>query len=171
MRVLKIGARKSLLKSYDPLNQPNLYTINNISAADTLSIRQQVLRPNLAVDQCHFDGDLNEATFHLGALVDGTLIGIATMMRDASPELAAISSDQFRLRGMAVLPGHRDQGIGRAILDNCIEEVRQRDCNLFWCNARETAARFYTAAGFSKTSETTFDIPTAGPHFVMYKQL
>lgn len=153
------------------MNQPKPYTINNISAADTHSIRQQVLRPNLTVDQCHFDGDLDEATFHLGAFADGTLIGIATMMRDTSPELTDVSSDQFRLRGMAVIPEYRDQGIGRAILDACIEEVRQRECDLFWCNARETAARFYTAAGFSKTSENTFDIPTAGPHFVMYKQL
>ena len=147
------------------------HTVEKISAADTLSIRQQVLRPNWTIEQCHFEGDQDETTFHIGAFKDGVLIGIATMMRDSSAELAAIASDQYRLRGMAVLPEYRDQGIGRSILDECIQEVRLRKCKLFWCNARIKAARFYTAAGFSKTSETTFDIPGAGLHFLMFKQL
>ena len=147
------------------------HTVEKISAADTLSIRQQVLRPNWTIDQCNFEGDQDETTFHIGAFQDGALIGIATMMRDSSAELTAIDTDQYRLRGMAVLPEYRDQGVGRSILDECIQEVRQRECNLFWCNARIKAARFYTAAGFSKTSETTFDIPGAGLHFLMFKQL
>ena len=147
------------------------HTVEKISAADTLSIRQQVLRPNWTIDQCNFEGDQDETTFHIGAFQDGALIGIATMMRDSSAELTAIDIDQYRLRGMAVLPEYRDQGVGRSILDECIQEVRQRECNLFWCNARIKAARFYTAAGFSKTSETTFDIPGAGLHFLMFKQL
>ena len=147
------------------------HTVEKISAADTLSIRQQVLRPNWTIEQCHFEGDQDETTFHIGAFKDGALIGIATMMRDSSAELTAIDTDQYRLRGMAVLPEYRDQGVGRSILDECIQEVRQRECNLFWCNARIKAARFYTAAGFSKTSETTFDIPGAGLHFLMFKQL
>ena len=147
------------------------HTVEKISAADTLSIRQQVLRPNWTIDQCTFEGDQDETTFHIGAFQDGALIGIATMMRDSSAELTAIDTDQYRLRGMAVLPEYRDQGVGRSILDECIQEVRQRECNLFWCNARIKAARFYTAAGFSKTSETTFDIPGAGLHFLMFKKL
>ena len=147
------------------------HTVEKISAADTLSIRQQVLRPNWTIDQCNFEGDQSETTFHIGAFKDGELIGIATMMRVSSAELAAIDTDQYRLRGMAVLPGYRDQGIGRSILDECIAEVRRRECKLFWCNARIKAARFYTAAGFSKTSETTFDVPGAGLHFLMFKQL
>ena len=147
------------------------YTVEKISAIDTLSIRQQVLRPNWTVEQCNFEGDQNETTFHVGAFKDGALIGIATMMRDCSAELTAISTNQYRLRGMAVLPAYRDQGIGRSILDECLQGVRLRECKLFWCNARIKAARFYTAAGFSKTSETTFDIPGAGLHFLMFKQL
>ena len=96
------------------------HTVEKISAADTLSIRQQVLRPNWTIEQCHFEGDQDETTFHIGAFKDGVLIGIATMMRDSSAELAAIATDQYRLRGMAVLPEYRDQGIGRSVLDECI---------------------------------------------------
>ena len=147
------------------------HTVEKISAADTLSIRQQVLRPNWTIEQCHFEGDQDETTFHIGAFKDGVLIGIATMMRDSSAELAASATDQYRLRGMAVLPEYRDQGVGRSILDECIQGVRQRKGELFWCNARIKAARFYTATGFSKTSETTFDIPGAGLHFLMFKKL
>ena len=153
------------------MSQLESYTVKKISAADTLSIRQKVLRPNLATDQCHFEGDQAETTFHLGAIKDDSVIGIATMMIDHSPELSEIAKQQYRLRGMAVLPEFRDQGIGRAILEACIQEVQRRGCSLFWCNARKTAAKFYTAAGFSKTSETTFDIADVGPHFLMYKQL
>ena len=153
------------------MSQLESYTINRISAADTLSIRQQVLRPNLAADQCQFEGDQDETTFHFGAFKDDLLIGIATMMVDCSPELTEIAKDQYRLRGMAVMPEYRDQGIGRKILEACLQEVQRRGCGLFWCNARVTAAKFYTTAGFSKTSDTSFKIPDAGPHFLMYKQL
>jgi len=59
------------------------HTVEKISAADTLSIRQQVLRPNWTIEQCHFEGDQDETTFHIGAFKDGVLIGIATMMRDS----------------------------------------------------------------------------------------
>lgn len=147
------------------------HTVEKISAADTFAIRQQVLRPNWTVEQCQFEGDQDETTFHIGGVKEGVLVGIATMMRDSSAELAAVGTDQYRLRGMAVLPEYRDQRIGRSILDECIQEVRLREGNLFWCNARIKAARFYTAAGFSKASETTFDIPGAGLHFLMFKQL
>ena len=153
------------------MSQTESYVVNQISAADTLSIRQQVLRPNLVVNQCQFDGDEDESTFHIGAVKNDLVIGIATMMIDHSPELTEIAAEQYRLRGMAVLPEYRDQGIGRAILEACLQEVRRRGYGLFWCNARVTAARFYTAAGFSKTSETTFEIADVGPHFLMYKRL
>ena len=147
------------------------YSIKQISAADTLAIRQQVLRPNLVIDQCHFDGDEEETTFHIGAVQNDSVIGIATMMIDRSPELTELADAQYRLRGMAVLPEYRDQKIGGAILEACLLEVKRRGCSLFWCNARVKAAGFYTAAGFSKTSETTFEIADVGPHFLMYKQL
>ena len=153
------------------MSQLERYTIVDIGAEQTLSIRQQVLRPNWVADQCHFEGDQDATTFHMGAFQDDLLVGIATMMIDRSPELDQFAEIQYRLRGMAVLPGYRDQGIGGAILDACLKEVQQRGCSLFWCNARVTAERFYTAAGFSKTSETTFEITGAGPHFLMYKQL
>ena len=147
------------------------YTIVDIGADQTLSIRQQVLRPNLAIDQCRFEGDQDALTFHMGAFKDDSVIGIATMMIDHSPELAEIADVHYRLRGMAVLPEYRDKGIGGAILEACLQEVQRRGCRLFWCNARVKASRFYTAAGFSKTSETTFEIADVGPHFLMYKQL
>ena len=121
------------------------HTVEKISAADTLSIRQQVLRPSWTIEQCHFEGDQDETTFHIGAFKDGVLIGIATMMRDSSAELAASATDQYRLRGMAVLPEYRDQGVGRSILDECLQEVRQRECKLFWCNARIKACLLYTS--------------------------
>ena len=153
------------------MSQLKPYIVKEISAAETLSLRQQVLRPNLVANQCHFEGDQDEATFHFGAIKNGSVIGIATMMIDRSPELTEIAEQQYRLRGMAVLPEYRNQGIGRAILEACLQEVQQRGFCLFWCNARVTAVRFYTAAGFSKTSETAFEIADVGPHFLMYKQL
>lgn len=153
------------------MSQSEPYIVKKIPAADTLSVRQQVLRPNLVTDQCHFEGDQGEATFHMGAILDDSVIGIATMMIDHTPELAEIADLHYRLRGMAVLPEYRNQGLGGAILEGCLLEVKERGCKLCWCNARVTAARFYTAAGFSKTSENSFEIADVGPHFLMYKQL
>jgi GNAT superfamily N-acetyltransferase len=88
------------------------------------------------------------------------------MMRESYKGQAA-----YRLRGMAVDPDFHRSGIGRKLLDLLEARVREtKYTTLLWCNARTPAVPFYESMGWRVVSDE-FDIPTAGPHFVMIKDL
>ena len=48
--------------------------------------------------------------------------------------------------------------------------IKQNLCSLLWCNARTSAMGFYQNVGFEKIGEE-FDIPTVGPHVLMFKKI
>jgi GNAT superfamily N-acetyltransferase len=77
---------------------------------------------------------------------------------------------------MAVLPEHRNQGLGRALvhagLDIARDPLHQASPPpaLAWCNARTTACAYYTKLGFTPRGGE-FEIDGIGPHFVMVREL
>ncbi|MBV6406185.1 MAG: hypothetical protein GFGODING_02970 [Flavobacteriales bacterium] len=141
--------------------------ITRIPARATWPLRQLVLRPGLPVEQCHFPNDDGPSTFHLGAWDDAVLVGIASLYAEACTSLPA--QRPFRLRGMAVHPGQRGRGVGRALLQEAVDAVRAMDGDLLWCNARTGAGDFYRRAGFVVEGEV-FDVPGIGPHLLMHRR-
>lgn len=152
---------------------------------DTLPLRQSVLRPGLPPEQSHFPGDDDEGTFHLGAVNSSTqiVVGIGSFRRDAlpaqpallAPDGSALSDEilkalkPYRLRGMAVHPDFRRQGIGDRILQAGEAELRHLGCEILWFNARIDAFKFYHSNGYEFASEL-FSINGVGPHKVMLKK-
>jgi len=172
--------------------------ITTITAAQTYPLRQSVLRAGLPPEACSFPGDEQPTTTHLGAFRGDALIGIATLMQQPmpavpdppSPDLQATASDDLgpaaspppgpapadrdapavRLRGMAVAPDARGQGIGAALMRASLQHARHTGATRFWCHARTPAVRFYERHGLTTTGPP-FDIPTAGPHRLMWRPL
>lgn len=147
--------------------------VNPINAAQTRPLRSTVLRPDRPFHESVYVGDDDPATIHVGALLSGAVVCVASFYREALPpgidcgETAAMSSaPTWRLRGMAVEPAWRGQGIGAAVLQFGITEIARRGGGLLWCNARSSALGFYRAAAFV-TCGDEFVIPDVGPHFVM----
>jgi GNAT superfamily N-acetyltransferase len=123
-----------------------------------------MLRPNGTVDDCIFQGDNDELTFHLGAFVEKKLVSVASFYfekNDHFPE-----QHQYRLRGMATLPEYQEQGLSSALLRTAFPVIKQNQCTLLWCNAREKAIGFYTKVGFRPLGDT-FSIPHIGKHILM----
>lgn len=149
------------------------YTIRALQPHETIAVRQSELRPGQPVEQCHFEGDQDTGTFHLGAVnCDGEVIGVSTVLCGNESRFKQFSSQrQFQLRAMAVASDFQRQGIGKALLMACLEEAAKRGCQMFWCNARAVAVGFYRKGGFSILNEAPFDIEGIGPHHVMFKQL
>lgn len=135
---------------------------------DTYPIRNLILRPNCPIESCHFPGDMDEKTFHLGAMVDKKLVSVASFYFDKHPDLPG--HYQYRLRGMATLPGHRGQGYSSSLLKTAFPVIANNQCNLLWCNARESAIGFYLSVGLTPVGEI-FNIESIGPHQLMYKEL
>jgi len=139
-----------------------------ISAADTRSIRHQILRPNQTLEDCKYPGDESDQTFHLGAFIDGKLVSVASFYFEKHPKLE--EPYQYRLRGMATLPDYRGQGLSSELLTMAFPIIKQNFCQLLWCNAREGALGFYEKVGFH-SSGNRFDIEGIGPHYLMSKEI
>ena len=137
--------------------------IRQISAAETQPLRKAVLRPNHDMKELHYPGDELAEAAHMGAFLDGELVGIATVHRESLP---GENTEVWRVRGMAVATQWQRQGIGGFLLRACVDYAKQHGGTLVWFTARTSAQSFYEKFGF-KTRGEEFDIPTVGPHYLM----
>lgn len=135
-----------------------------IKSIDTYPIRHKMLRPNGTVEDCMFQGDNDELTFHLGAFVDKKLVSVASFYFERHPSFS--DAYQYRLRGMATLPEYQGQGHSQALLRTAFPVIKQNQCTLLWCNAREKAMGFYLKVGFQPTGDL-FTIQNIGKHMLM----
>lgn len=136
--------------------------IKSISSKETLLLRQKILRAGQAVESCQFENDNHKSTQHLGAFFNDKLVGILTLLRNKSDIFN--NKSQIQLRGMAVDDEFQKQGVGRALLKEALKFKKTNE--LFWCNARVSAADFYLNNAFVKVSEV-FEIKDVGPHVIM----
>ena len=139
--------------------------IRAISAVETIAVRWPVLRPGFARETAVFDGDDAVGTLHFGAFDAEKLVGVASIYLAPFPVQPDVSPS-FQLRGMATLPEVRGAGFGKALLDACAAAAREKGAAFLWCNARTSAADFYSKNGWRIAGEE-FEIPTVGPHFRM----
>lgn len=142
--------------------------VRRISPKDTKLIRKKMLRPEGTLEDCSFEGDSADQTFHLGAFVDGKLVSIASFFFEKHPEIEG--PHQYRLRGMATLPEFQNQGLSMALLKRGLPIIRQNLCTVLWCNARKTAVGFYEKNGFTQKGDF-FEIEGIGQHLLMVRDL
>jgi predicted GNAT family N-acyltransferase len=142
--------------------------VRTVPAADTRPLRHLVLRPGQPAESTVYPGDDDPDTRHLAAFVDGQLVGIASIYREARSGADIVPG--WRLRGMATSGEARGKGVGRALLSACLLHVAAEGGGEVWCNARAEALGFYAAAGFEVVGEE-FEIPDIGPHRVMRRDV
>lgn len=152
--------------------------VEPVTAAAVRPMRSSVLRPGQPPSSLVYPGDDAPLAFHAGAFVDGEIQGIATVYPEAPPEAhrggipeeAYAPGASFRLRGMATSPAARGTGLGRELLLACFDHIRASGARCLWCNARSGAVGFYERLGLQTVGDE-FDIPTIGPHYVMWTAL
>lgn len=145
-----------------------MHTIRFIEAEQTHDLRSRVMRPGRPLEECIYPEDDAYGAFHLGCFDGDRITGIASFSQENVGGIGM--QNAYRLRGMAVEPSLRGQGIGTAIINFAIEYLASRNCDVLWCNARSTAADFYRSLGFETFSDE-FDVPNIGPHYRMKKDL
>jgi len=146
----------------------NLVQVKEISSAETITLRHQVLRQGKPLESCHFEGDDLPTTFHLGLFYYGDLIGIVSYMNNSNNNFE--DENQFQLRGMAISQQFQGKKLGNVLLEKGMQLLKQQNATLLWCNARESATNFYSKFGFT-ISGKAFDIPHIGAHYIMYKSI
>lgn len=139
--------------------------IKFISTQETLPLRSALLRNGWALELCRFPSDALQDTFHLGQVdAGGEVVCVLSCHRQPK---APLEGEVYQLRGMATSPGWQGKGLGKGLVEYCIQYLKKNGARGIWCNARRNAYPFYEKLGFRYMSPE-FDIPEAGPHREMY---
>ena len=143
-----------------------MQNIKKITAIQTFSVRNPVLRAGKPVESCIFFGDDDESTKHFGFFVDEKIVGVISLFEEKNKLF--LTEKQFQIRGMAVLENFQRKGIGNNLVLH-IENHLDAE-TLIWFNARIIAIDFYKKLGYQIIGNS-FEIDKIGKHFVMFKIL
>nr|WP_262481144.1 GNAT family N-acetyltransferase [Algibacter pectinivorans] len=113
-------------------------------------------------------GDNLKTTLHFGLFNKNTIIGVCSFLKNSNPNIP--SSNQYQLRGMAILKAYQGQGLGKIILSHSEKFLANNSVKTIWCNAREVAVPFYKSNNYVPIGNA-FNIKDVGLHYVMYKIL
>jgi GNAT superfamily N-acetyltransferase len=148
-------------------SQPGLITVQRVAVERLRPLRASILRPDRPFEESFFPGDSDAASAHFAAFEDETMIGTASIFKEDHPDLPAHS--QWRIRGMGVVPDHRNQGIGTRLLKACLEHAMLQG-KASWCNSRISAITLYEKQGF-RVEGQPFELPGIGSHVLMWREL
>lgn len=131
--------------------------IQQVAVDEVLPLRVLVLREGGPLDTARFDED--DGALHF-AVLDPDVVACASVF--ASPR--AGEPDAWRIRGVAVHPSRRGEGLGEAVVRAAMEAAGASD---WWCTARVSAVGFWERLGFTAEAESPYSLPHGGPHHTM----
>ena len=142
--------------------------ITKIDAEKVRPLRHSELRKGQDFSTTSYLEDYEADTFHMACIVDEKIVTCATFYPEKSTKIK--SENAYRLRGMATDSNSQRKGYARDLMNESFKELKKRDCDMVWCNARLVAVDFYKSVGFKITGDL-FDIEGIGPHYYMYKEI
>ena len=142
--------------------------IRKVNAEKIRPLRHSELRKGQDFSTTYYLKDYEEDTFHIACIVDEKIVTCATFYPEKSTKIK--SENAYRLRGMATDFTFQRKGYASDLMAESFKELKKRDCDMVWCNARLVAVDFYKSVGFKITGEL-FDIAEIGPHYHMYKEI
>lgn len=145
------------------------FAIAAVPFAEIRPWRHQLLRPFLPLDQIGDALDFGPDGVHLMARAEGELLGIASIVPDASPALPE-AQRPWRVRGVATLPAAQGRGVGRALQLELFAAAAARGGDWVWASARTSALPFYVKVGYV-TRGPEYEVPGTGPHYVIVRRL
>ena len=142
--------------------------INKVDADKIRCLRHTELRKGQDFSTTSYLKDYEIDTFHIACILDYKIVTCATFYPEKSIKIK--SDNAYRLRGMATDSRFTRKGYASNLMGESFKELKKRDCDMVWCNARLVAVDFYKSVGFKITGEL-FDIEGIGPHYYMYKEI
>ena len=142
--------------------------IRKVDAERIRPLRHSELRKGQDFSTTSYLKDYEINTFHMACIVDDKPVTCATFYPEKSTKIK--SKNAYRLRGMATDSRFKRKGYASNLMAESFKELKKRDCDMVWCNARLVAVDFYKSVGFKITGEL-FDIEGIGPHYYMYKEI
>jgi L-Ala-D/L-Glu epimerase len=155
---------------YRPDPDAHGWSVRPVPPARVRPLRHDVLRPDRPAEDCAYPGDEAPEARHLAALRRGDVVGAVSLLPEEvppGPALPGSPGQAWRLRGMAVAPDARGEGLGTALLRTALTHAALRGAGTVWCRARTSAVGFYRRHGLRAVGEE-FEVPGMGPHLFMY---
>jgi ribosomal protein S18 acetylase RimI-like enzyme len=142
--------------------------ISKVDAEKVRPLRHSELRKGQDFSTTSYIEDYEAGTFHMACIVDEKIVTCASFYSEKSTKIK--SENAYRLRGMATDSNFQRKGYATDLMRESFKELKNRGCDMVWCNARLVAVDFYKSSGFKITGEI-FDIAEIGPHYYMYKEI
>ena len=142
--------------------------ISKVDADKVRALRHSELRKGQDFSTTSYLKDYEEDTFHMACIVDEKIVTCASYYPEKSIKIK--SKRAYRLRGMATDSNFQRKGYATDLMKESFKELKKKDCDMVWCNARLGAVDFYKSVGFKITGDL-FDIAEIGPHYYMYKEI
>ena len=142
--------------------------IRKVDAEKVRPLRHSELRKGQDFSTTSYLEDYEVDTFHMACIVDEKIVTCASFYPEKSIKI--ISDNAYRLRGMATDSNFQRKGYATDLMRESFKELKNRGCDMVWCNARLVAVDFYKSSGFKITGEL-FDIEGIGPHYYMDKEI
>jgi predicted GNAT family N-acyltransferase len=118
--------------------------IKQISAAQTWSLRQEVMWPEMPIYFVKLP--LDDKGNHFGFYSDQELISVVSLFQ------TDVGVAQFRK--LATKKEEQGKGYGSKLLLHLISFAQKKDIHTIWCNARMDKIDFYKKFGMIATKET-----------------
>lgn len=134
--------------------------IQPVAVDQVLPLRALVLRQGGPLDTARFVED--DVALHV-AVLDPEVVACATVFAAPREE----EPDSWRIRGVAVHPDRRGEGLGEAVVRAAMAEAKATS---WWCTARVSAVGFWERMGFTAEEETPYSLPHGGLHHTMSRQ-
>lgn len=130
-------------------------------------LRVEVLRRGTPVDHCDYPEDALPDAVHLAIERDGRIVATSTWFTKECPERPGTRAVQ--LKGMAVRESLQGEGLGARLIDAGVTLASERNAQIVWARARDSALGFYSRCGFSVAGDGFIDGPTAMPHHIVVR--
>ena len=142
--------------------------IRKIDAEIIRPLRHSEVRKGQDFSTTSYLKDYEINTFHMAYISNEKIVTCATFYPEESTKIK--TENAYRLRGMATDSRFKRKGYASNLMAESFKELKKRDCDMVWCNARLVAVDFYKSVGFKITGKL-FDIEGIGPHYYMYKEI
>tara|TARA_B100000953_G_C17773497_1_gene343083 strand:- start:106 stop:558 length:453 start_codon:yes stop_codon:yes gene_type:complete len=142
--------------------------IRKVDAEIIRPLRHSELRKGQDFSTTSYLKDYELDTFHMAYISNEKIVTCATFYPEKSTKIK--SENAYRLRGMATDSNFQRKGYASDLMEESFKKLKNRDCDMVWCNARLVAVNFYKSVGFKITGKI-FDIEGIGPHYYMYKEI
>lgn len=143
--------------------------VERVTFEDIHDLRVRVLRKGTPVSHAQYPEDAYDDVVHLAIRHDDQFVATSTWFTKECPERPGVLAVQ--LKGMAVDDSLQISGYGRALIDAGISLARERNAQIVWARARDSAVGFYEKCDFTVVGDGFIDEPTAMPHHIVVRNV